>query len=185
METKRGFLIIDGGVGCRELTVGFARDPSLPLLDRQALRGQNQASASFQKKLKSFGSQKPVGVDEYGRRVNICGGFVDSVRVRLPGYVKGHVIRLLARCGYSTICDLSRDLRRNVETIPGIGPKAMRGLDAALAAYGLRYLRDDEKWPTLQTGGVNPGAIRTELSAVSVKKRRSAIALVEDCRRQI
>ncbi len=129
------------------LSVGFPVDQSLPIRDAKELWQifyKEYSTIQREQLASAIGYKAVYARDAVGRRLNICGGYVDLTAKRLRDYLSHSDNDLLTRCGYVTICDLSRDTRLRVSMVPGIGPKKLQIIENALRDHGLRFVTYDE-----------------------------------------
>lgn len=174
--------------GQSALTVGFLRDDSLPVTDHEALKHNYYKVLTTQQRefLQKTRSTKDVyAYDLKGRRMNYCGGYIDLTTVRLREFVEPAVTTLLFRCGYITICDISRDVKQGIGTIPGIGAKRLAQIEAGLAQHGLRFLTFQERNAGTIFGGEGFAAnFERVLRHDEAQERRQSFKLIAGSRQK-
>ncbi|NQY97517.1 MAG: hypothetical protein HRT82_10180 [Henriciella sp.] len=111
------------------LSVGFRSTPGIPIFAQNELSRQfyDEISADARDHLiKKHGYDHHFASDPLGRRMNICGGYLDLTTHRFRGVVDRATIKLLFVTGHVTICDISRKTYQQVADLPGIGPVAVQ-----------------------------------------------------------
>ena len=59
-----------------------------------------------------------------------------------PSGMSGPALRALAHAGIRSLTQVAKRTERELATLHGMGPKALRILSAGLAAHGLQFRRD-------------------------------------------
>ncbi len=174
--------------GQAALTVGFSRDDSLPVIDHEELKHTYYKDLAAEQRdlLRKTKSIKDVyAYDLKGRRMNYCGGYIDLTTVRLREFVEPAVSALLFRCGYITICDISRDVKQGIGTIPGIGAMRLAQIELGLVHYGLRFLTLQERNAgTIFDGEGFAANFASLLRHDEIHSRRQSFKLIAGCRQK-
>lgn len=114
----------------------------LPVSSPDDIKKENKKHAwqDLKKRAHAIGLDTPIAVDHMGRRLNFFGAYVDSLGATLRRAIPDKDIKLLHRIGYRTLCDIAREERWRIETIPYIGREKTDRIEQVLQQHGLSFV---------------------------------------------